>query len=287
MQWIEEGVVFTLRPGCKKPGSRCPDLEDPCIGLDDYVCQHVERSPCLEAPGELCPIGKDDWWYDPKHGVPLACVEICDFGEACKPRFGFSASEPCEARQTVYRNPLLFELVQGCQRELARVESLSFQDWLQHGRTNPLPWCDFAEGMQKGVEVRFTKPIKQETLHAGSVFLSAIVREHESNFHDVLRIPTYEMRPLSREGELVRSVQLIFPKKWIDTQIKDEELSRFESTSMPSIIELTVRSSLLRDECGRVLDGRPLDMQADEPGQSMPGVDFVVTFYVAPISAAG
>jgi hypothetical protein len=286
VQWLEEGVVFTLASGCVKPAHRClgADPENPCIDRDAYVCRHIDTSSCLEAPGELCPTGEEDWWYDPAHGVPLACVELCALEKACESPFGFRAAEPCEARQIVYRNPLLFELIQACHIELARVESLSFQDWLERGWAEPVAWVEFAKRLvTDGVTVRFTKPIKQETLHPGSVFLSASVREQESYFQDLVRMPTQEMKLLDPQGDSARGVHLTFPKNWIERQINDEEMSRFKSGA---IVEFTVRGALLRDACGRMLDGRPLRIP-DEPAQAMPGGDFVVTFPVEPIASPG
>ena len=102
-------------------------------------------------PGELCPTGVDDWLYDPDPEVcvPIACVEICDLANRdapsrgsskrsspdCEPRYGFCPTAPdtCRVRPFVYRNPLLYELVKGCDVELPRVQEISWQDWIDRG----------------------------------------------------------------------------------------------------------------------------------------------------------
>jgi hypothetical protein len=293
-EWTREGVTFSLEHGCYPLQPHCPDPCSKCIETRDYVCGRLGgahepvqpmadlRELCAE-PGPLCGVGAHDWLFDPKAGLPLACVEVSDLnaGRAgCDVALGFDANclATCEHRPHVYRNPLLFELVSGCHVDLARVERVSFQHWLDRRFDDPVPWHEFAKAVRHGLSIWFTKPIDNSTLHGASVFVTVIVREQDSFFRDVLRLPMERLKHLDSDGALSRGVCLEFPRRWVDNQI-ESQLSRF---NFGAAIEITIRGAFLRDACGNMLDARPIGLARDKPGQSMPGDDFVVAFSVAP-----
>ena len=293
VEWVREGVVFSLvKPGQVRTRN-CPALTDPeHMDVIKYVCGRnggansgVEVDGDLrrltEEPAALSCIGPDGWLYDAEAGLPLGQVTIAPtpaertecFGEFA---FGTTTPEVCEYRQHVVRNPLLLELLRGCHVEPARVESLSFSAWLRED-CSEVPWPDFAEVMHQGITVRFTKPVKLSSLSSSSIFLTALVREHESSFQDVIRIPMQEMRPVDGDTELVREVHICFSEHWIHHQIEDE-ISRF---GHGAIIEFTIRGAMVRDGANRMLDARPLGFEAPQPSLATLGNDFVVAFHVA------
>jgi hypothetical protein len=308
VQWVEEGGLFSLQAlendQCPTANDACEKLEDPCTSLRDYVCRRLtDGELCPKEPTDLCARGDDEWWYDLRGGIALGCVEVCDLGQKCDPRFGFvpGSTELCDARPFVYRNPLLFDLQRACHVALVYVAELKLDDWGKSGsdkpvpswlnsdRDNPVPWEQFEEWVkQDGVTIRFSDRVQAKTLNDASVFLTAIVEEPESYFQDVLRIPM-RMDLLDDKDGFAWGVRLLFSEEfkggyespWIQRQIDDRK-SRFAENEAGSLIELTIRTSLIRDNCAppRLLDGRPLDIPKDDPAQAMPGVDFVAKFFV-------
>jgi len=294
--WIKEGVLFSLKKNCQDCHDDCPEHSEKCVSTNSFVCGRTgsddngipmakELDGICKEPGELCHVGCGDWYYDFDSGMSLACVEVCDSvskDNDCDSKFEFCCTEPkvCEHRSYVYRNPLLYELIKGCHYELVRITKLSFEELLRRDWDDAVPFSEFADYLRKGLAVSFSKPIKKSTLTPASVFVSAIVREQDSFFTDVLRLPTESFTYQGEKNGFVDGVMLNFPEAWIRNQL-ESELSRF---NFGAIIEFTVRCSMLRDECGCMPDARPLDINndcddkcsTDKPAQEMPGNDFVV-----------
>jgi hypothetical protein len=293
--WVTERVVFTVERGCDALEPECPPLPEKCVSLTEYVCgrlgagtdiEPAELKGLCEDPGELHPAGCDDVSYDPCSGIALACVsivEVTNWKKECGSRFAFGPDTPkvCAYRPYVYRNPLLFELIRGCHVDLARVKTVRPNEWINLPWDAPLPWLAFDTAIKRGPQVWFTKPILKQTLDPRSVFMTAIVREQDSSFRDVLRIPA-DIVPLQEDGrdavlnEHAAGIRFKVSQDWLRMQI-ESELSRFD---FGATIELTIRGALLRDKCGNVLDGRPLTSPPERHGIAMPGDDFVVAFRV-------
>jgi hypothetical protein len=264
---------------------------------------------CRE-PGPLCGATWSDWRYDPDAGVPLACLELCapkgeevSKGEAgrdgCPPRLCFARSkvETCLVRPFVYRNPLLYDLARDNHVTLARVARLSWQDWIL-GRTAPdaatgrgwtdtVSWADFQSRVQDpaGFKIVFSRPIRVDTLHPASIILQVVVREWRSDYFQEHRIPFDRIEPLRVEDGFAWAVKLGFEKEWRENEIETDRSTLNKPDSGPAynrgiLVELVIRSALLRDRCGHMLDGRPLDIRSETPGQAMPGTDFVAVFRV-------
>ena len=308
VEWVKETVVFSLRQGCEEHKDCCPPIDNDCVSLEKYVCDRLTADPCIEHPKALCPTDHDDEiWYAAEDGIPLACVELCDFGEKCEPRYGYEVGKTkgCGHRPFVYRNDLLLDLIRGCHVDLVRVKDISFRDWIDNTWTEPVAWEEFRRRVLKssdeghhgherhkeeeehhhhhhgnpeeGFTVWFSKPVQAKTIHHNSVFLTAMVREPDSYFEDVLRIPVKHMHLINEHDDCAEGVQLIFSEDWKRNQIHSD-ISRF---NFKFTVELTVRGSLIRDRNGCMLDGRPLDIQYPMCGQEMPGDDFIVSFRVA------
>jgi hypothetical protein len=285
-QWIEEGIVFSLRHecapldrGCVRPREAC------CIGLDDYVCQ---RNGARDGPlppaddlawacspkGALCRIGCSDVFYDADAGIPLGCIEVRNLCENpdCDPCWGFGeVSETCEVRPWVYRTPLLYELIKGCQNNLARVASVAWGGHPSSGDGWPaeVPWQEFAEALRSGPEIAFTKPIRTDTVHPGSVFLTAILWERQADYLLTRRIPA-TVQPVDAADGYGERFRLKVNAGWISNEI--ESRSELKSGGR---VELTIRGQMLRDRCDNLLDALPLDYAPRTPPQSRPGGDFV------------
>lgn len=311
-KWLDQGVVFTLTRECQPVDRGCPDHPaGECFSHDDYLCQRTGAlSPSrqrigptedlewvCEKPEPLCPTDCGSWGYDPRRDVcvPLACVEICDLTEQkgeekgdyespdaeCEPKYGFCSTPPeqCEVRPYVYRNPLLYELLNCCDVDLPRVSSVSWHDWLEPGWHYPVPWREFADRIVSptGFSIDFSKPIHISTLHPGSIFLTAVYEEERTDYWMAQRVPLRELRPIERDGDYASAVQLIPQDDWIAAEITGRRSTLYDGARF----ELTVRGQLLRDECGQMLDARPLDIESGARCQSRPGGDFTSVFQVA------
>jgi hypothetical protein len=302
-QWWIEGVVFTLRPGCHEVDRSCADHPvGACIDHDEYLCRRTGAHPGRDAknvpvsddvdwilaePGGLCPTDVDDWLYDPDPEVcvPIACVQICDLADRdaepdCEPRYGFCPKErdTCRVRPFVYRNPLLYELVNCCDVELPRVKEVSWQEWINRGWKERVPWSEFERRITAstdGFEIRFTRPIEVETIHAASVFLAALTHERNSDYWVSNRVPI-RLVPLDHHESVAWGVRLVPDPDWLAAEVTGRRSSLFGGVRF----ELTIRGQLLRDDCGQMLDARPVDIHGGARCQARPGGDFVSGFRV-------
>ncbi|MBB2948483.1 hypothetical protein FB565_008266 [Actinoplanes lutulentus] len=328
-RWRAESVVFTLRRGCDDADRGCPHHpRGACVGRDEYLCRRTGGRPgdlddtvavsddvpwLRRRPGRLVPAPDDDWVYDPdgEVAVPLACVRICDLanrhagehdhdneaeggyaGHGHEPGHGYCPVQPgsCEVRPFVYRNPLLYELADGCDVRLPRVNEISWQDWIDDGWPAKVPWADFRERIEEGLEIRFSRPVLVSTLHEASVFLTAVVAHPDVDYGEPRRVPTgwqgYDgewrpgVEPIGVDEDLAWGVRLRPADDWLDAEVRGRRSNLFEGAHF----ELTVRGQLLRDECGRTLDARPVGARG--PRAARPGGDFVSVFQVAARPAA-
>ena len=286
-QWIEEGVVYTLRHECQPLDRSCVrPSEARCIDLDEYVCLRNRSDegvlpPAADLewgcrqPGALTRMGCSDIFYDAEAGIPIACVEVRNLCEnpECKPHWGFGEVRgTCEVRPWVYRTPLLYELIKGCQNDLARVESVRWgPDRTSSGDGWPdeVPWEELADALRKGPEIAFSKYVRTDTVHPGSVFLTAILWERQADYMLTRRIPA-SLQPLDAEDGYATEFRLRVNPDWIRNEI--ETRSELRSGGR---VELTIRGQMILDRCDNMLDALPLRYEPGTPPQSRPGGDFV------------
>jgi len=283
-QWIEEGVVYSLRHECRPLDRDCVRPSD-CIGLDEYVCLRNGsgegavppaadlRWACAES-GALTRIGCSEIFYDAEAGIPIACVEVRNLCENphCEPQWGFGeVGETCEVRPWVYRTPLLYELVKGCQNNLARVESVLWGGVRSgaDGWPDDLPWQLFAQALRAGPEIAFTRPVLVDTVHPGSVFLTAIIWERQADYMLTRRIPA-SVQAIDAAHGYAKRFRLRVNVDWIRNEI--DTRSELKSGGR---VELTIRGQMIRDRCGNLLDALPIDYEPSSPPHSRPGGDFI------------
>ena len=295
-EWDEEGVLFSLAEGCDHAERSCPDHSG-CTSWDDYICARTasggdklpvpdDLATACEPPGELCQIECSDLWYDPAAGIPIGCVWAADLAqEGCEERWGFAAiGETCAARPYVHRTPLLYELIRGCQDDLARVESLSWQDWLvdpaRQDWKHDVPWADLESAMRDpdGMTITFTKPSDVRTVHPASVFLTSVYWEKDSDYLLARRIPAFPV-PIG-DGAFETRFRLFIDRSWIESELASR--SHFREGGR---IELTIRGQMLRDACRNMLDAAPLFYDPVSPRQSQPGDDFYAVFAFGPYAS--
>lgn len=285
-EWVEDGVVFTIARECRGADRACPAPDSgQCVSWDEYVCSRtgsgsgkLAPAPDLEwacaAPRGLSRIECSDTYYDPAAGIPIACVEIANLAApGCDPLWGFTeVCETCEIRPYVYRTPLLYELVRGCQDNLAQVETLSWQDWT--ASTDEVPWQAFRHKFVTEGELsfRFSRPVAVATVHPGSVFLTSTYRENDSDYVLARRIPA-RLEAMEEQNGLATLFRLIPHPNWVTNAVKQRS-----TLHLGGRIELTIRGQMLRDGCGNMLDAVPLFYGPSTPPQHRPGGDFVAVF---------
>lgn len=284
--WVEEGVVFTLQDGCKT--EECCPQHARYDGWDDYLCAQTGSTPsstkewdtvCKDG-GTLCPIECGDRFYDPGAGVAIACVEIGNIAaEGCDAVIGFcDISDACCLRPYVHRTPLLYDLIRGGQNDLARVESLSWQDWCvgvgTTGFDHIVAWKDFARKFKTKEElvITFTRPIRVETAHRGSIFFTSVRRDKEADYVITRRIPA-NIEPIDGDGILATRFRIVVNPAWVRNEITTASYLRGGGR-----IELTIRGQMLRDECGRMLDAVPIGYDRYTPAPICAGGDLLAMF---------
>jgi hypothetical protein len=296
-EWVEQGVVFTLRAGCTPIERCCAERppRDQTVEFDDYVCQRtgahegpVARSPDLAwacaDPGMLCTT-HCGWRYDAQAGIDIACVAVVDrrggHGE-CGPLWAFGEPvDPCAVRPFVARTPLLMDLIRGCPPQ---IESISWQDWTED-YDKPVRWRDFATALKpggEGLRIRFTKPIRRSALHPGSITLGVVTRDHDTDYLVPQQIPLDPKQPirfLDEQGDYTSSIKLNLYRHWVDNQLGGNRGLLFDFGGQ---IEVTIRGQLLRDSCEAMLDARIRNATPVDWGNRRIGADFVSVFRVAP-----
>jgi hypothetical protein len=315
--WQEDGVVFSLRPGCRPADRSCPRHPDGCcVGHDEYLCRRtgglpgehpgtVPESPDLQwllrGPGPLQPIDCDDWTYDPDLdvAVPLACLRICDVANRkedehehpddsgpavvdCEPHHGFcpSTRPSCHVRPLVYRNPLLYELANDCDVTFSRVRAISWQSWIDQGWSTPVPWARFRDRITEdapGFEIRFSRPIQAATLHHGSILMVALYQEESADYWTAQQVPLRKLVLLDHDP----AAGLASGVRLAPARdwLNAEVTGKRSNLYDGARFEVTVRGQLLRDACGQMLDARPIGIHS-RTRQHRPGGDFVSAFRV-------
>jgi hypothetical protein len=201
----------------------------------------------------------------------------------CAPKYGFCPCRPetCLVRPHVYRTPLLYELLNCCDVDVARVKDVTWRRWIAAGWRWRVPWDEFERRMTSetdGFAVWFSKPIQIRTLHQGSIFMTALIQERRSDYWIPQRIPMREIRPLKREGDCAWGVLLVPETDWVQAEIAGRRSTLINGAR----IEFSLRGQILRDKCGQMLDARPLDIESCARCQGRPGDDFVTVFRVGP-----
>lgn len=290
-EWIDEGVVFRLEGPtdgkCPPDNRSCPTPKG-CVSLDEYICfrsgsqkdQRIDPAGDLEIacqdPAALKPVECSDIWLDPKAGIPIACVEVGNYApEGCEAQLGFrAADQACAVRPRVFRTPLLYELIRGCQDNLARVASLSWQEWIVDETKQDWeyshPWADFQQLFldPDGLVITFTRPIRARTVHPASMYLTAVYWEPAADYMLTRRIPARPL-PIPKDADYATRFRFAVDKDWIASEIASRSTLREGGR-----IELTIRGQMLRDECGNMLDAAPLFYTPKTPAKSCPGGEF-------------
>lgn len=159
----------------------------------------------------------------------------------------------------------------GGQDEPARVEAVQWGEVAgsAEGWPDEVAWEQFAGAMRGGPEILFTRPVRADTVHPGSVFLTAILWERQADYMLTRRIPA-ALRALDAGDGHAKRFRLQVNPEWIGNEI--ESRSELKSGGR---VELTIRGQMIRDRFDNLLDALPLGYEPRTPSHSRPGGDFV------------
>jgi len=271
-QWREE--VLPGRGGC---GCLCDHLTnlDPGAGCDTRLCDVEEQC------GRVC--------VDLKHGVPLACIRVTrdDCGDWT---FG-SDVEACGPRRLVKRNQLLFDLIRGC--DLTRIIQIGWNPW--HRQETPVPFTEFSsafgpegEGQSEYVTrdfwVRFSKPVRWETLRPDCFAMTVLTGEHEGGWWRSLRVPIVgvdtDLVPTETGDppDHIRGAKIVVDGAWVEDALRGRR-SVFQNAE--TRVEIEVRGDFIIDCNGQTVDANATGRSSIRTGNGTPGGTFLSGFRVA------
>jgi hypothetical protein len=254
------------------------------------LCDHLTHlHPGRECDGVFCEIDEAcaRVRVDVQHGVPLACVQLelddCDdwiIGEVV---------DACGPRRLVKRNDLLFDLIRGC--DLTRIHQIGWAGW--HRKTDPIPFDDFTaafgarhydqlEYVTKDFWVRFSKPVREDTLAADCFVMTIMSVEREGKWRQAQRVPIVRVEPISADpgdpAGHVRGATIVVEGGWAE----DALWGRGSVFLGETWVELEVRGDFILDCNGQPVDAEAVGRLAAPTGNGSPGGTFLSTFQVAP-----
>jgi hypothetical protein len=268
-----------------KPQPEKPPKRGGCRCLCDHLIGLKVGGECgLCEVEELC--GKV--WVDLRNSVPLACVTL--EGDDCD-RWTFDAEvEPCGPRRLVKRNDLLFDLIRGC--DLTRIVEIGWSHW--HRREDAVPFDDFshslgpdgdheAEYVTNDFWVRFSRPVREDTLRPDCFAMTVISGEREGGWWQTLRVPIVRLvmtpgEPDDPAGH-VRGAKLVVDGAWLEDGVRGRRSLFLDCDTLR--VEIEVRGDFIVDCNGQAVDANASGLSPAPTGNGTPGGTFLSTFRVA------
>jgi len=253
------------------------------------LCEHLLQ--WKPGGGDCSPCEIDDPCgrvkVDLRNGVPLACVSVVRDARDCW-TLG-DEIDACGPRRLVMRNDVLFDLIRGC--DLTRISEIGWKDW--HRREAPVPFEEFSAAfgdeaykqnqyVARHFWVRFSRPVRRETLRPDCFVFTAMSAEREGGWWDVLRVPILDVQ--MDGGPLVEKATLVIDGGWVEDALRGRRSLFIKSDTW---IEIEVRGDFIVDCNGQTVDANALGLSPGPTGNGTPGGTFVSTFRVEAASAYG
>lgn len=291
-----ETVRYSLTPidDCCKPhdcelecdcsrGHCCPEGDVKPAGRGGCRClcehlMHLDPSPdccSLSVLGKVLKV-------DLHHGVPLACLRL--MRDNCGDWTIRDIVDACGPRRLVKRNDLLFDLIRGC--DLTHISEVGWAPW--HRLQQAIKFDDFSASfgepqagepevsITRDYWIRFSKPIQVATIRRDCFTMTAILREFEGGWGQLLRVPLGVRWEDPGNTGYTQLVRLFVDAGWLRDALRGN--SMFEQNM--SRIEITVRGDYLLDCNGQAVDANARGMSAAPTGNGVPGDTYVSTFLV-------
>ncbi|HEX6285709.1 MAG TPA: hypothetical protein VFZ71_12575 [Pyrinomonadaceae bacterium] len=263
----------------RQPRGGCRCICDHLIGLNPGAgCNHLceIEEPCGNVRVDIV------------NGVPLACIEIVRDADYC-PIFGDEV-EDCGPRRLVKRNDLLFDLIRGC--DLTRISDFGWKDW--HRADDPIPFSAFSDAfgsteikpgqvVSEKFWVRFSRPVRANTLRADCFAMSVLHREREGGWWTASRVPItgvdtsdFGPEPGDPPGH-VRGAAIVVRGKWLKDAVRGSETIFLGASTR---VEFEVRGDLIVDCNGQTVDANSFGFVRTPTGNDTLGGTFLSTFRV-------
>jgi hypothetical protein len=275
---IEELIRRRNEKRVPRGGCRC--ICDHLIGLEfDADCDHLceIEEPC---GGNVR--------VDIGNGVPLACVKVVVDSRDC-PVFD-EYLEVCGPRRLVKRNDLLFDLIRGC--DLTRISDFGWKEW--HRADDPVDFKDFSDALgPKGGQqseyvsnkfwVRFSRPVRKETLRADCFAMTVLGAEREGGWWLGFRVPivgvdTSDFGPEADDPPgHVRGAAIVVDGPWLDDAVRGRRTIFYGGETR---VEFEVRGDLIVDCNGQTVDANSFGLIRVPTGNATAGGTFLSTFRV-------
>jgi hypothetical protein len=270
----------------------CQCLCDHLTGLSLPECCALREinDPCARVRADL------------HHGVPLACVRLRQ--DDCDDWLFERSIEACGPRRLVKRNDALFDLIRGC--DLTRISEIGWAPW--HRSKQVIEWEQFepsfgepAQGeggrerkgktkprreriplVTRDYWVRFSRPVREETVRADCFSMTVLVEESEGGWDVGYRVPILGVRkwaePGTPAGHLTRAT-IIVDEGWFNDAVRGDNTIFDED---PTTVEIEIRGDFIVDCNGQTIDANSIGLLAAPTGNGAPGGTFHSSFRVQP-----
>jgi hypothetical protein len=304
---LRETVVFSLRPfpdswretaqgpcamcGCSPTGNGAPDESN----RRPHACLCEWTSSPLAIPedagewnGAVC--------YRLADPVPLAFVTVA-FDHCRTPHFG--EVDACTPRRILKTNDALYDLIRGC--DLTTIVDVSWAGW----HDTCVPWGEFEQcfpedthngrrGHRRGgdpqsvgdtaFKLTFSRPVRTDTLGAGSVSIKVLSGEASGGWLHVQHIPVTRLKAPDEDATgLTTSAIIELRSIWCDDEVWGPASLFDEETR----VEIEVRGDLILDCNGQAVDATPAGPDRVPSGNGTPGGTYFITFTLEARSDTG
>jgi hypothetical protein len=196
--------------------------------------------------------------------------------------------DACGPRRLVKRNDLLFDLIRGC--DLTRISEVGWARWHRH--LVPVRFEDFSKAFGKPRQnqaeystedfwVKFSRPVRADTLHPDCFAMTVLTTEREGGWWQAARVPITRVEasdPAGKQG-LVLVARIVVDGAWVEDGLRGRHsLFQGEETR----VEIEVRGDFIVDCNGQTVDANAIGLASDRTGNGTPGGNFLSTFRVGP-----
>lgn len=245
------------------------------------LCHRLMETPVDCTHPALC-----DWngsFVDPADGVALACVDITQTGDECRP-VEIVVWDPCGPRHFVKSNEILYDFIRGC--DLTHIAWISWHHW--HRQRHPMSWSQFeslfhASDGWTAFAVRFSGPVLKDTIRFDSVVMRAVTIEQATDWRVTRRVPIARL-DLTPHGKVppgtTDQLRIYVPGDWIGDEIEKERSSWLTDRGFE--IEIEIFGDGILDCHHQPIDADAIGVEPTPSGNGTPGGTYRSAFRVQP-----
>jgi hypothetical protein len=251
------------------------------------LCDHLSGLKLDSECHSLCEVDKCAR-ADLYNGIELACLKL-DQDECGNWRFA-SVYDACGPRRLVKRNDLLFDLIGGC--DVTRISEIGWKSW--HRREEPISFDDFSKALGESGDgqgeyvtndfwVRFSRPVRKETVRADCFAMTVIGAEREGGWWQGFRVPIVRVDTTLVPAEPgdpanhVRGAKIVVDGGWLEDAVRGRNSIFLAGATR---VEFEVRGDFIVDCNNQTVDANARGLTPFPTGSDGPGDAFLSTFTV-------